>query len=120
MGNISPDSTLIAECLVESKDIGLLKVGQKAKFQVEAYNYQEWGILEGKIVEIAHDVEILDQKPIFRVKCQLDKDFLSLKNGFQGKLKKGMNLQSRFFIQNRSLYHLLFDTINDWLNPTQE
>jgi HlyD family secretion protein len=53
------------------------------------------------------------------VKCVLDQDHLALKNGFQGRLKKGMTLQARFFVTERSLFQLLYDDVNDWLNPAQ-
>lgn len=32
-------------------------------------------------------------------------------------LKKGMNFTGRFIVTKRTLYHLLFDNVDDWLNP---
>ncbi len=114
---ISPDSTLIAECYVSPKDIGLIRQSQKVHFQIDAFDYREWGIAEGEVVSIAQDVEIQNQNPIFRVKCSLKTSTLFLRNNYKGQIKKGMSFQARFVVQKRNLFQLLFDNINDWLNP---
>jgi HlyD family secretion protein len=54
---------------------------------------------------------------VFKVKCSLDVDHLKLKNGYKGYLKKGMNFTARFSVAERSLYQLLFDKVDDWINP---
>lgn len=118
LGEISPDSGLIAETYVLPKDIGLLKNGTRAKFQIDAYNYNQWGMVEGKVASISSDI-FLDKgnQPYFKVRCLLDKHQLKLKNGYVGKIKKGMTLQARFFVTRRTLFQLLYDKADDWLNP---
>lgn len=69
------------------------------RFQVDAFNYNQWGMATGKVLEISNDIYTIDEKPVFIVKCQLDKEFLQLKNGYKGYLKKGMTLQARFMIK---------------------
>ncbi|RZK19098.1 MAG: HlyD family efflux transporter periplasmic adaptor subunit [Pedobacter sp.] len=118
LGEISPDSGLIAETYVAPKDIGLLKIGTKARFQIDAYNYNEWGMATGKIVSISNDIFMQNgAQPFFKVRCLLDKNSLNLKNGYVGKIKKGMTLQARFFVTRRTLFQLLYDKADDWLNP---
>ncbi|RZJ71301.1 MAG: HlyD family efflux transporter periplasmic adaptor subunit, partial [Flavobacterium sp.] len=118
LGEISPDSGLIAETYVLPKDIGLLKVGTKARFQIDAYNYNEWGMVTGKVVSISNDIFMeKGAQPYFKVRCLLDKNALKLKNGYVGKIKKGMTLQARFFVTRRTLFQLLYDKADDWLNP---
>ncbi|MCZ4222495.1 HlyD family secretion protein [Pedobacter rhodius] len=118
LGEISPDSGLIAETYVAPKDIGLLKIGTKARFQIDAYNYNEWGMATGKIISISSDIFMQnDAQPFFKVRCLLDKNSLNLKNGYIGKIKKGMTLQARFFVTRRTLFQLLYDKADDWLNP---
>ena len=118
LGEISPDSGLIAETYVAPKDIGLLKIGTKARFQIDAYNYNEWGMATGKITSISSDIFMQNgAQPFFKVRCLLDKNSLNLKNGYVGKIKKGMTLQARFFVTRRTLFQLLYDKADDWLNP---
>jgi multidrug resistance efflux pump len=114
---ISPSSSLMADVYVSPRDIGLLRVGAPVRLQIDAFNYTEWGFVTGRVQEISSDFIMVDQQPIFTVKCALDQDHLTLKNGFKGPLKKGMTLQARFVIARRSLFQLLYDDVNDWLNP---
>ena len=117
IAEISPDSDLIAECYISPSDIGLLKTNNEVKIQIDAFNYNQWGMVTGKITSISKDVIQINSIPMFKVICSLDKKQLQLKNGFEGKLKKGMTLKAQFFIVNRSIYDLLYDTIDDWFKP---
>jgi membrane fusion protein, peptide pheromone/bacteriocin exporter len=114
---ISPQAALIAECYINTRDVGLLKQNQPTLFQVDAFDYNYFGILTGKINTIDNDYSVVDNKPVFKIHCALDAQQLHLKNGFAGTLKKGMTLQARFVVTRRSLWQLLFDKIDDWINP---
>lgn len=118
LGEISPDSGMIAETYVLPKDIGLLRIGTMARFQVDAYNYNQWGMVTGKVTSISNDIFMENGKqPYFKVRCLLDTHELKLKNGYVGKIKKGMTLQARFFVTRRTIFQLLYDKADDWLNP---
>ncbi len=117
LAQISPNTNLIAEVYVSPNDIGLLRTGMEARMQVSAFNYNQWGLLLGQIQEISNDIQIINNQPVFKVKCILQHDYLRLKNGYEGKLKKGMTLQARFVVTERSLWQLLYDKVDDWVNP---
>ncbi|MCX2478708.1 HlyD family efflux transporter periplasmic adaptor subunit [Pedobacter sp. MC2016-15] len=118
LGEISPDSGIIAETYVLPRDIGLLKIGTGVKFQVDAYNYNQWGMLQGKVISISNDIFMENGKqPYFKVRCSLNQKQLVLKNGYVGKIRKGMTMQARFFVTRRTLFQLLYDQADDWLNP---
>ncbi|MBB2146376.1 HlyD family efflux transporter periplasmic adaptor subunit [Pedobacter sp. LMG 31464] len=119
LGEISPDSALMAYCFIKPADIGLIKIGQEVRFQIDAFNYNQWGILMGKVTDIADDIIIKDQTPYFKVKCQLNKSYLQLKNGYKGNIKKGMTFSANFTVTRRSFYQLLYDKVDDWLNPVK-
>jgi hypothetical protein len=118
VAEISPDGELIATCFVKPADIGLIHENQKVKIQVDAFNFNEWGMLHGDIIDISDDM-ILENgsAAYFRVKCKPEKEFLSLKNGYKAEIKKGMSLNTRILVTRRSLYHLLFDKADKWFNP---
>ncbi|MCC6289169.1 MAG: HlyD family efflux transporter periplasmic adaptor subunit [Chitinophagaceae bacterium] len=115
---ISPESDLIAECYASSRNVGLIKTMQPVRFQVDAFDYNYFGILTGKIISIDNDYILVNNQPVFKVRCSFDSTQLHLKNGFTGHLKKGLSLQARFIIAERTLWQLLFDKIDDWLNPS--
>ena len=119
IGEISPEESLVAECLVSPKDIGFIKIGQNVKFQVDTYNYNQWGLVEGKVKEIDQNITVNQQSgdAYFRVLCTMDKNFLQLKNGYKGQIGKGMTLTARFHLTDRTLWQLLFDRVDDWFNP---
>lgn len=116
---ISPISQLLAECYLSTKDIGLMKIGQPTQFQIDAFDYNYFGLLTGKVVFIGNDFSIIDNKPVFKVHCSFDSSQLFLKNGFKANLKKGLSFQARFIIAERTLWQLLFDKVDDWFNPTK-
>lgn len=120
LAEISPKSDLIVECYINPIDIGLLKKENNVNFQVSAFNYNQWGLANGKIEEIGNDVQMINNTPMFKVLCSLDQNFLQLKNGFKGQLKKGMVVNARFEIIERSLFDLLYDKVDDWLNPSNQ
>ena len=117
LGEISPDSALLAICYIKPSDIGLIKKEQDVRLQVDAFNYNQWGLLNGRVTDISDDIVILNQVPFFKVKCKLDKHYLQLKNGYKGQIKKGMTFSARFIVTKRSLFQLLYDKLDDWLNP---
>lgn len=114
---ISPETNLIAECYVNTKDIGLIKKGQQVNFQIDAFDHNFFGFLSGKVSDIDNDFTLVDNNPLFKVHCFFDSTQLHLKNGYNGQLKKGLTFQSRFIVSNRTLWQLLWDKIDDWLNP---
>ena len=105
------------ECYVSPSDIGLLKINNKVKLQVDAFNYNQWGMATGKILMINKDISIVNNTPLFKVICSLDQTHLSLNNGFKGSLKKGMTCNVRFFIASRSAFDLITDKIENWFTP---
>lgn len=119
LGEISPDGEFMAECYITPSDIGLLRKKNKVKFQIDAYNYNQWGFVTGEVIEIGKDVELIGGKPVFKVRCNIDQKYLELKNGFRGTLKMGMTLNANFKLVERSLYDLLHDKVDDWLNPSK-
>ena len=116
---ISAADHLIVESNVSSNDIGLIKKNQKVKFQFDAFNYNQWGLLEGKVTDIDRNITIQGDQAFFKIRCALDSETLQLKSGYRADVSKGMTLTTRFIITRRSLFDLLFDKVDDWLNPKQ-
>lgn len=118
LGIISPDSTLVIECYLPPKDIGFLRLSMQVSVLVEAFDYNQWGKLNGLISEISSDFVLWNESPCYKVKCRINKPYLSLRNGKKGYLKKGMSVQTRFLVNRRSLFHLIYEKMDDWANPS--
>ncbi|MFP4621473.1 MAG: HlyD family secretion protein [Bacteroidales bacterium] len=117
VAQISPDQDLLVECYLSPADIGLIRDSMNVRFQFDAFDYNQWGLGTGKVRDISNDIITRNNQPVFKVRCTLDTRELQLKNGYWGKLKKGMTLTARFQITERSLFQLLYDKMDDWLNP---
>ncbi|AXY77564.1 HlyD family efflux transporter periplasmic adaptor subunit [Paraflavitalea soli] len=117
IGYISPDSGMVAEVYVSPQDIGYIYAGMAVKCQVDAFNYNSWGILPGKVQSVDNDFTLINNAPVFKVKCVLDKNYLQLSNGVKGYLKKGMTMQCRFILARRGLLQLLYERADSWINP---
>ncbi|WP_298321295.1 HlyD family efflux transporter periplasmic adaptor subunit [uncultured Aquimarina sp.] len=118
IAEISPDTGLIVECYLSPSDIGLISKAKNVSFQVDAFNYNQWGLATGKILDISKDVDLVNNQPVFKVRCAIDQKHLELKNGFKGNFNKGMTLSARFQLTERTLFDLLYDKVDDWLNPS--
>ena len=114
---ISPDSHIIAELLVPPQDVGYLQEEMPVLFQVDAYNYNQWGLASGSIIDISNEVHVFNNTPYFKVRCSLNQEELSLSNGYKGRLKKGFTTTARFIVTKRTLAQLLIDKTDNWLNP---
>jgi membrane fusion protein, peptide pheromone/bacteriocin exporter len=118
IAELSPDGDLVATCFVKPADIGLIRENQDVKIQVDAFNYNEWGMLYGNIIDISDDMIMETGSTVyFRVKCKPDRTCLSLKNGHTAYIKKGMSINTRIILTRRSLFNLLFDKAGKWFNP---
>jgi len=117
IAELSPEKDLLVECYLSPADIGLIQDSMQVRFQFDAFNYNHWGLGEGLVRDISHDVLTHQEQPVFKVRCSLDTRELRLKNGYTGRLRKGMTLTARFRITRRTLLQLLYDKVDDWLNP---
>ena len=117
IATISATDQLIVESSVSPSDIGLIHKNQKVKFQIDAFNYNQWGLLEGKVIDIDHNITIQGEQAFFKVRSVLNKTELQLNSGYKTKVSKGMTLTTRYILTRRSLFDLLFDKMDDWFNP---
>ncbi|WP_192178722.1 HlyD family secretion protein [Mesorhizobium amorphae] len=114
---VSPDGELVAEIYVTPNDIGFVRPGQSVRLQVDSFNYNQWGVIDATVLDVAQDFTLHDSSPVFKVRCALSRSHLALKNGVIGHLKKGMTVRARFLVADRTLLQLLYNEVDDWLNP---
>lgn len=118
---ISPYAELLAECYVTPNDIGFIHPGMKVNLQVSTFNYNEWGVLHGVVEHISSDyIQDEQNNTFFKVRCHIETPYLVYKKtDRKGHIKKGMNVTAHFIITRRSLFDLLYQNIDEWINPTQ-
>lgn len=119
IATISPNADLIGEAFVTARDIALVRRGTGVRLMIDALNYREWGVVEATVIEVADDASRAGEQPVFRVRCRLARNDLRLRGGRRVALGKGMTFRARFMIAERSLLQLLFDDVDEWLNPAR-
>jgi multidrug resistance efflux pump len=119
IATISATDNLIVESTVSPNDIGLIQKNQAVKFQIDAFNYNQWGLLEGKVIDIDRNITIQGEQAFFKVRSSLNSTTMKLQSGYKSNVSKGMTLTTRYIITRRSLFELMFDKVDDWLNPKQ-
>jgi HlyD family secretion protein len=120
IAKIAPGNDLLVECFVSPSDIGMIDKEMTATFQFHTFNYNIWGVATGCVKEISGNVVNIGNRPFFRIRCRLDQSFLKLKNGTKGNIIKGMTLTGRFKVADRTLFQLLYDKADNWLNPKRK
>ncbi|MGX7877072.1 HlyD family secretion protein [Mesorhizobium sp. ORM6] len=114
---VSPDGELVAEIYVSPNDIGFVRPGQSVHLQVDAFNPNQWGLIDARVLNVAQDFSLHDGRPVFLVRCALSRRHLALKHGAIGHLKKGMTVRARFLLGDHTLLQLLYNEVDVWLNP---
>ena len=115
---ISPEDELIAECYLKTKDVAFIKTGQPVRLRLSAFDHHSFGLVDATVVQVDNDFTLVNNLPVYVVRCRLDTRELKSKNGYTAQLKKGLAVHARFIVTNRKLSKLLFDKVDDWLNPT--
>lgn len=52
---VPDDVPLVFEVYVENKDIGFVKIGMPVEVKVDSFNFQKYGMIDGKVTEIGAD-----------------------------------------------------------------
>jgi len=119
LGAVSPDDTLVVEAYVASRDAGLVRVGQAARLQVDAFPYTQWGTLDATVVALSGDVWPAGggNPPVFRAVLRPAAPALVRPDGLRAEMRKGLTLQARFHVARRTLLQLLHDATSARLDP---
>ena len=118
IGDISPVSDFVIDVSVPPKDIGRIFKGQSVNIQIDAYPYTIWGLLPGQVMRISADyVQESERNGAFQVIVHPDRDYLQTREGLTGSLKKGMTASARFFVARRSLWELVYESMDNLFNP---
>jgi hemolysin D len=100
------------EMAVASEDVAHLRVGMPARIKLDAYDYQNYGTLSGKVSFIAPDSTGGEGPQAARYLLRIDLDADELVRGeLRGRVKLGMAGQAEVVTERRSLLWLLFRKI---------
>lgn len=102
---------LVLSTLLPSREAGFVKVGMATKVKIDAYAYQDYGVIPGKVVAIS-----LDSKPIegmgevYRLDVKLDRNTIKVR-GKTVTLKQGQTATAEIITRNRRIIDVLLDPL---------
>ena len=119
---IVPIDDLVARVFVSNRDIAFLKKEQPVKIRVDAYPYNEFGEIDGKIESIGSDVLEPDSNYNFYrfpITIKLKEPFIMHKNK-ELNLKTGMSLTANIVLRKRPVLSLFTERILPFWNGLEQ
>ncbi|WP_378950528.1 HlyD family type I secretion periplasmic adaptor subunit [Pelosinus sp. sgz500959] len=116
---VPEDAQMEVEAWIANKDIGFVKVGQKAAIKVDAFSFQRFGLLEAEIKEISPDVverpDSKEKSQAYRVILTLDKSFINIIDQ-QRSLSPGMTVNAEIKIREKRIIEFFLDSFRKYKN----
>lgn len=111
---VPDDAVLQVEAFVANKDIGFISVGQSAEVKIETFNFQKFGTVNAKVVEISPDaIEDKEKGRVYRVVLEIDKDSFDV-NGKEVALSPGMTATGEIKIRQKRIIEFFLDPFKQY------
>ena len=110
---VVPDNvSLEVEAWVDNKDIGFVKLGQRAELKIETFNFQKFGVVEAVVSEISPDAIDNNKDPEtdkkYRVALKLTKESMQV-NSSEVLLSPGMAVTAEIKIKQKRIIDFFLD-----------
>lgn len=109
---IVPDNTpLIIEAYLNNKDIGFVKKGQEVRIKLDAFSYQKYGTINGKITKVSPDA-YEDEKMglVYKISIQMEKSNLKVE-GQEIQLSPGMAVVAEIKTGKRRIIEFFLEPV---------
>ncbi len=115
--SISPkNQDLVLEVKVPNQDIGFIRPGMNAKIKLATFPYQEFGVIEGEVLQISPDAVVEKDEngrtmgPVFLAKIRLNKSAISVR-GRDVELTPGMTGAAEIVTRKKSILSFLLEPV---------
>jgi membrane fusion protein, hemolysin D len=104
------------EAVLENKDVGFVKVGQRAEVKVETFPFTRYGTLPGTVSVVSNDA-VADEKKglLFQARVKLDKASIQVDER-EVLLSPGMAVTAEIAIGKRRVIEFFLDPIRKTMN----
>jgi HlyD family secretion protein len=107
---------VVLEVKVLNRDIGFIQEGQKAKVKMATFPYQEFGLVEGEVVQVSPNAIVEKNEkgeslgPVFPVRIKLNKTAIDV-HGKQVDLTPGMAASGEIVTRQKSILTFLIEPV---------
>jgi HlyD family secretion protein len=115
LAEISPqDAPLVLSAILPNREAGFVKTGMPVQVKLDAYPYQDYGIVPGKVTSISPDAKPDQQLgPVYQVKVSLDRNSVTSEHG-SIRFKAGQTASADIIIRRRRIADILLDPIRQF------
>ena len=112
VAEVVPENTALRlSVLVPQHKAGLIKTGMTTKVKLDAFPFQEYGVISGKVVNISPDAKSSQETGSgYQVEIELDKDYV-MHQGEPVKLHLGQTGTAEIVVRRRRIIDLILDPI---------
>jgi hemolysin D len=112
VAEIAPDNApLVLSAALPDRDAGFIKKGMAAQVKFDAYSYQEYGAIPGKVISISANTKTDDNLgEVYKVQIELDRNYVS-QDSKKILFKPGQTASADIVIRNRRVIDLLLDPV---------
>jgi membrane fusion protein len=112
---IPAGSKLRAEVLIPTSMIGFVRVGQEVKVAIDAFPYQQYGTIKGRIASLPGAPSFSpdakgNAQPVYLAVTEIDQPYI-MAFGKKQPLLSGMTLSARITTRKQSLWEWLFEPL---------
>ncbi|WP_017327788.1 HlyD family type I secretion periplasmic adaptor subunit [Synechococcus sp. PCC 7336] len=112
IAEIAPeDAPLVLLAALPDREAGFIEVGMLAQVKLDAFPYQDFGIIKGTVNSISPDAEANEQMgAVYQVEISLERTYIS-SDGRDIELKAGQTGQAEIVIRQQRIIDVLLDPI---------
>ena len=112
VAEVAPDNApLVLSALLPNREAGFVEVGMPAQVKFDAYSYQDYGAIAGRVIAVSTDTKS-DEKlgEGYRVEIELERNYVT-EESEQIAFKPGQTATADIVIRRRRVIDLLLDPI---------
>ena len=112
VAEIAPkNAPLVLSAVLPDRDAGFVEKGMTAQVKLDAYSYQDYGVIPGKVIGISADAKKDEQLgSVYQVKIELDRDYVSDRSK-KIVFKPGQTATAEIVIRRQRIIDVLLDPI---------
>lgn len=105
------NAPLVLSAVLPNREAGFVKMGMPVQLKFEAFPYQDYGIVSGKVVSISSDAKPDERLgAVYRVEVALDRNYIAAERK-NIKFKAGQTATADIIIRRRRIADILLDPI---------
>jgi hemolysin D len=100
---------LVLSSILPNREAGLVRPGMTVQVKFDAFPYQDYGMVSGKVTTISPDAVVDEQLGnVYRVEIKLDKDTVTSQQQTIS-LKAGQTADAEILVRQRRIIELILD-----------